>query len=46
MRTYGDDFNATRNGKEGDEQDNAGTFHATIQDRGKEGERTEREIKR
>jgi hypothetical protein len=46
MRTYGDDFNATRNGKEGNEQDNASTFHDTIQDRGSEGERKEGEIKR
>lgn len=39
MKTHGDDFDATRNGKEGSVQDNASTFHGIIKDRGKEGER-------
>lgn len=46
MRTHRDDFDATRNGKEGDKQDNPRTFHDTIQDRGREGERKEGAVKK
>lgn len=45
MRAHGDDFDAARNGKEGDNQDDASAFHGTIQDRGREGERKEGAIK-